>query len=670
MDCARSDRGWFLTDAYGRVWRLSLPTIPAAGTGQRAARPTPGLRGLIDEAFAPWGTGSPHIARSLLAICEALGGRQLVREHLDQTRGDTGSRDRLERVRTLLVSAAETGWLRIEPAALAVSPPLEESPDTERDVTGPAAASEAASRFELRVVDEVGVPIAGIDVAFGVGGRRRVVPTDAGGIAVLEDASSSFTSASVASATQLREKLAPRWTKPRLAKLPTGPDTRAADINAATESLSLESEKPFTLAITPFFKCNELSGVHFAFGRSFLLESALDTLSILAASVLEDENRRAMIFGHTDTAGSEALNKELSERRAKVILAVLTHDPDAWEQLWTGSDDGPSFKEQWGIKEAQHLLNALGVTDDEGKALVEDGAEGHSTHAAMRRFQRGDYPGARAGRSSVPETGKADKATRKEFLLSFADEITHDPVPKERFAPIGSAPFMGCGEYNPLSDHARDAASRRTVLFIFDAAATPQNLPCKLRSLGPCKAAGGVDDPLPVPLPDEKPYRCSIYREIAKTCPCVKGEELMHLALQLHDRNFDPAPDTAYVLVLPDGERVVGKTDSDGIVHAAVRKAEIAVSVTYQPANEPRPLTIQAVVSPPDEDDSDRSLVQKIRNMGFGAESDSDAFAFLKFQTAHKKLKRTGKLDDDTKNSVRDAMNEPLRQSFDDRNPS
>jgi len=190
------------------------------------------------------------------------------------------------------------------------------------------------------------------------------------------DASSGFASASIASATQLREKLAPRWTKPRIAKLPTGPDTRAADINAATQSLSLESEKTFTLAITPFFKCNEPSGVHFAFGRSFLLESALDTLSMVAAAVLEDENRRAMIFGHTDTAGSEALNKELSERRAKVILAVLTHDPDAWEQLWTGSDDGPNFKEQWGVKEAQHLLNALGVTDDEGKALVEDGVEG------------------------------------------------------------------------------------------------------------------------------------------------------------------------------------------------------------------------------------------------------------------------------------------------------
>ena len=664
MNGARGDRRWFLTDARGRAWHLTLPTVPQAQTSPGAMRAAPGLVRLVDDAFAPSGTASPRVAASLLEICDALGGRQLVREHRGQKRGETGWRQRLDRVRTLLVSAAETGWLRCEQAALVTAVRFEEAPDTVRQPEAPAP--EITTWFELRLVDEVGDPLPEIDIAFGIGGSRRVVPTDGRGVARLDDATEGFTSAGVASVAQLREKLAPRWTKPRVANLPTGPDVRAAELDRATQSLSLESEKQTTLAITPFFRCNELSGVHFEFGRSFLLESALDTLSIMAAAVLEDENRRAMIFGHTDTAGSEALNKELSERRAKVILAILTHDPDAWEQLWIGSGDGPHFKEEWGVKEAQHLLNALGVSDDEGKALLEDGIEARSTRAAMRRFQRGDYPGARAGRSPVPETGKADKATRKEFLLSFADEITRDPVPKERFAPIGSALFMGCGEYNPLSDHARDAASRRTVLFIFDAAATPQNLPCKLRSLGPCKGAGGVDDPLPVPLPDDKPYRCSIYREIARTCPCVKGEELMHIAVQLHDRNFDPAPDTAYALVLPDGARVFGRTDSEGILHAAVRKAEAAVSVTYQPATEPRRLTIQALIHPIDEEDSDRALVQKMRNMGFGAESDSDAFAILKFQGAHKKLKRTGELDNDTREAVRDAMNEPLRKSFDD----
>lgn len=55
-------------------------------------------------------------------------------------------------------------------------------------------------------------------------------------------------------------------------------------------------------------------------------------------------------------------------------------------------------------------------------------------------------------------------------------------------------------------------------------------------------------------------------------------------------------------------------------------------------------------------------------DLGFGTQSDSDAFAILQFQTAHKNLRRSGKLDDETKKAVRGAMDEPLRQSFDDNN--
>ena len=62
----------------------------------------------------------------------------------------------------------------------------------------------------------------------------------------------------------------------------------------------------------------------------------------------------------------------------------------------------------------------------------------------------------------------------------------------------------------------------------------------------------------------------------------------------------------------------------------------------------------------------DRAFIQKIRNLGFGAQGDSDAFAIRKFQSVHKKLKRTGKLDDDTKQAVRDLDDKRLRDWFDD----
>jgi hypothetical protein len=86
---------------------------------------------------------------------------------------------------------------------------------------------------------------------------------------------------------------------------------------------------------------------------------------------------------------------------------------------------------------------------------------------------------------------------------------------------------MGCGEFNPLSLTAKDEESRRAVIFLYDPAAEPQNLPCALRTLGPCKSNCG---PLPEdPDPDGKPpYRCAIYKDVAKNCPCQGGPDLSH----------------------------------------------------------------------------------------------------------------------------------------------
>jgi len=52
-----------------------------------------------------------------------------------------------------------------------------------------------------------------------------------------------------------------------------------------------------------------------------------------------DDGRQGMIFGHTDVSGEAPLNKELSERRAKAVYALLTHDADAWEELFMGGGD-------------------------------------------------------------------------------------------------------------------------------------------------------------------------------------------------------------------------------------------------------------------------------------------------------------------------------------------
>jgi hypothetical protein len=140
----------------------------------------------------------------------------------------------------------------------------------------------------------------------------------------------------------------------------------------------------------------------------------------------------------------------------------------------------------------------------------------------------------------------------------------------------------------------------------------------------------------------------------------------MQLAVQLHDRNLNPQPNLPYQIAFADGHTDAGTTDSDGILYDAVPKQPTPITVTYQPANEPAPLVLTATVFPPDEDEQDQVFVERMRNVGFGTQSDSDAFVILQFQGAHKKLRRTGQLDDDTKQAVRDMMDEPLKSQFDD----
>lgn len=373
--------GVVFRDAYGVRWRVRL-------VGERQARGRPvgehlravfQLRSILYFVFGPgaahWdaptvgGLNDPFAA--LLSIYDALTGRRLASELV----GPRPSPVLLARfgseIEETLLAAAQKEMLSFEEDRMATAPVVvEDAAPTERT---PSPIFEKLSFVALRVVDEVGEPIEGLDIAFGIGAERKVVPTDRVGIARLSDVDTGVVPAALANIAQVRKKLAPRWKKPRTPKLPTGDNVHVAQIDAAAKvDLSLEIEKVTTLAITPLFRCSELSGVHFAFERSFVLQSGLGTLSVMAAAILEDDSRRGMIFGHTDTSGSEALNKELSERRAKVIHAILTHDSDAWESLWTGTADGPNFREQWGIKEAQHLLNAFEITDDDGVALVEE----------------------------------------------------------------------------------------------------------------------------------------------------------------------------------------------------------------------------------------------------------------------------------------------------------
>lgn len=411
--------------------------------------------------------------------------------------------------------------------------------------------------FEIQVVDEVGAPIDGIDLTLTVDGTPRKVTTAGGGKARVDRASGGFASAAVANLQQLRDTMKPRWQKPRKAKIPTGENVFTRHLEDPIAPVTLQNEVLGILVILPRFRCREIPGATFEFGRSFVRRDAIPALAGVAQELLHDDGQKAMIFGHTDEAGPSQLNKELSERRAKAVFALLTHDVPRWEELWVGADDA-AWRERWGLREAQHMLNALGVDPgDRGGPLREDVVVLRRLRDAVSRFQEGDFPTRPAEQPPLKATGRIDALTRQALFLAYAKLITRAPVDAaSRISSVGPSSFMGCGEFNPVSLHVTDAASRRAVVLVYDIPAEPQALPCRLGTIAPCLAV--TTPALLVPDPQGKPpYRCSVYKQVAEACPCVAGADLTHdlvLHFPLSLAELDVMP---HVLVLSSEDGTV-----------------------------------------------------------------------------------------------------------------
>lgn len=247
--------------------------------------------------------------------------------------------------------------------------------------------------------------------------------------------------------------------------------------------------------------CTEVSGGHFDFDRSFVRKDGVLALAKVHQSLGSDPTSRAMIFGHTDTVGTEEYNKLLSERRAKSVLAVLTHDADFWESL--------HGQESWGLKPVQIMLNAVRPPAD--AAIAEDDIAGPETTGALKRFQ---------GRAGIGQSGQNDKATRRALYVEYFKVAGAQPVGAARFKDFGGTRCMGCSEYNPFSASGKDEASRRVEVMIFDPADDPADLPCTIGAVGPCRAnllkAGETAEKTP---PGGGNFKCKVYLKLSALCP-------------------------------------------------------------------------------------------------------------------------------------------------------
>ncbi|MBN2191980.1 MAG: hypothetical protein JW751_04130 [Polyangiaceae bacterium] len=75
----------------------------------------------------------------------------------------------------------------------------------------PLAPTEELGSFSVLVIDEVGDPLAGVDLVFTFGRTKEQRTTDSTGTARLEDVPSSFATVSFADEAFMRQKLRERW---------------------------------------------------------------------------------------------------------------------------------------------------------------------------------------------------------------------------------------------------------------------------------------------------------------------------------------------------------------------------------------------------------------------------------------------------------------------------
>ncbi|WP_437571090.1 peptidoglycan-binding protein [Sorangium sp. So ce542] len=403
------------------------------------------------------------------------------------------------------------------------------------------------------------------------------------------------------------------------------------------KQVSVATGKQHRFILAPKLECSELPGPHFDFDSTFIRPEGMAALGAIADTLRRKRDKRAAIFGHTDTVGDEAYNKTLSEERARVVLAALTHDPAPWEDRYQA--------ERWGVRVVQAMLNDVQPREDRSPRLAEDGVAGPLTRASIRRFQE---------RAGLDQDGDAGPATRKELFLAYMKRSVEEPADPGQLVDIGGAKYMGCGEYNPFTERSADDASRRVVVILFSPATAPSGLPCAIGDTGPCQPNLRGKDAPPAPADKTPHFRCNVYRGIAERCPCGPGAELMSFRVQLHDEIYAPCGGVAYRLTLPSGSVIHGEADASGWLRNAVPKGRQVVLVTYTPEGYDHEISLRVRLTDADPA-SDDAMLCHLFNFGFAHDDGSDRGMILRFQAA-KGLALTGEIDDPTRAAVRQIV--------------
>lgn len=377
--------------------------------------------------------------------------------------------------------------------------------------------------YELRLVDERGVPVEDVTLSLSVSGSPRRLTTDADGRVRIDDGTTGFAMAWIPDIVPLRDALRPRWEQIRDGEwLAEASEHTYMDCADPLPMLRVQSERLHTIVVQPRVICARLLELLFDTNKTFLLPSALRY--IRSVRRLYDERPRAtvLIVGHADTTGEPSVNDPLSLERAKSVRAYLCDDVDAWLGYY---EPQVAAKARWGIKEDKIMLDA--VLAESGEAL---------TDTPLRHFQ--------ATRGLVVD-GVLGPNTRRAIITEY---MAVDGTS----LPAGIDPVVhGCGESFPLEEgEAAQGRDRRVELFFFDEAL-------------------GVLPPPPgeISAPESREYPEWRRRSAQTHTFRVRSEEHLsdlHFALTTRSGGA-PLPHVALEVALPTGKTPLA-TDDEGVV--------------------------------------------------------------------------------------------------------
>jgi peptidoglycan hydrolase-like protein with peptidoglycan-binding domain len=212
-------------------------------------------------------------------------------------------------------------------------------------------------------------------------------------------------------------------------------------------------------------QCVRLRGMFFDTNKNFILPATLDMLKTVKNVFDEGVATDLVIFGHTDTTGTAAINDPLSERRAKSVHAYLRDDVDFWlKQFETSVPES----QRWGDLEDFLMLT--------------------KTDGFLERLPDGDPISTFQEARGLKVDGIAGPNTRRQLITEYMS------VDGTTLPPALNVTVIGCGSDFPLDETGvnldpnpgrpkPDQLDRRTELF-FCAADVP-DLPPKTRAAYP-----------------------------------------------------------------------------------------------------------------------------------------------------------------------------------------